>query len=1119
MMLTFTPANYDTPQTVTVDAAEDADAADGTATVTVASAGLASVEVDVTEDDNDEQLLVVAPTAITVEEGGSGTFDVSLAAQPLADVEVTLAIIGDGDLGLQTMMLTFTPANYDTPQTVTVDAAEDADAADGTATVTVASAGLASVEVDVTENDNDEQSLVVAPTAITVEEGGSGTFDVSLAAQPLADVEVTLAIIGDGDLGLQTMMLTFTPANYDTPQTVTVDAAEDADAADGTATVTVASTGLASVEVDVTEDDNDVQSLVVAPTAITVEEGGSGTFDVSLAAQPLADVEVTLEIAGDEDLSLQTMTLTFTPANYDTPQTVTVDAAEDDDVIDGSATVTVASAGLTSIEVDVTEDDNDFLASGLLLNEILFNPPGGDSPNEYIELRGTPDGVIADGTYLVNVEGDDNDPGDINEFADLSGLRFGSNGLLVLLTSGNGYTVDGAAGQALGAYDGDQENNSNTFFLIESETTPSASDDIDDNNDGTPDGAVFAGWTILDGISVLDDDDRDGGSSDNGEFGYASLIFAEKVGMGNLLFTPAGATIIDTPNAAGYVARIGNSTGSGPGDWVAAIVGGTVPDLSMVPGQTTPVHLGGAPLNHIGSPNLFMPPRTLNVRILDDAIAEDGGTTTATVTRTDGDISADLVVTLTSDDTSEATIPATVTIPAGRASAEFTISGVDDAIVDGTQIAEIEVSATGFQADTDRVDVTDNDAAVVGISASNDGFEAGPVNGQFVVSLSVATGSDIDIPYSVGGTAVSGDDFAPLSGVVTIPAGQLSAPLDIAVIDDNVAEIGADSLLITLQEPGFAGDVTVDPLAESDQILILDNDSATISLSTVSVTVDESGANSTATADVTLTSRPTADVVLAVASTDLTEITVDVALLTFTPDNWNTPQTVTISGQADGLVDGVQLANVEFSIDPATQATEYLATDDSTFVTTTINDVDQAASADVESVVFYNEDAATERNFSPDQTGQRSIVRRAEIVISDTLAVSDATAFQLENTDTTTDVTVSLGGVVQTGGKTIVTLEFSGGSVDPVNGLLDGNYQLQIDGDALGVTGGLRNHNFHRLFGDSDGDRDVDGTDLSNLVGGLYFGSVQFNSVFDLNDNDSLFDEIDDFFANFGRVI
>ncbi|MCR9199590.1 MAG: lamin tail domain-containing protein, partial [Planctomycetaceae bacterium] len=657
-----------------------------TPTITASAATFAdgSDSIDVTDDD--VQAFVINPTTLSVDEGSSATFDVSLAFEPIADVVIALSIGGDADLTLGTVELTFTPTNFSTPQQVTVNAAEDADAVNGTATVTLTSAGIVDGEVIINENDNDSQGIVVDPTAISVDEGGSNTFDVTLAAQPTEDITVTITIEGDTDVTLGTVELTFTPANFNTPQQVTVNAAEDADAADGTATVTLAATGLSSATVDVTEDDNDAQSLVVAPTTLSVPEGGSATFDVSLDAQPTADVEVTLAIAGDGDLTIgSTTTLTFTAANFSTPQTVTINAAEDADTTNGTATVTVASAGLTSIDVALTEDDNDELATGLLLNEILFNPPSSDRPNEYIELRGTPNGIIADGTYLVNIEGDDNDPGDINEFADLGGLQFGSNGFLVLINDGNGYTIDGAAGQAVDVTDGDQENNSNTFLLIESATAPDNNDDIDDNNDGTPDGSVFAGWTILDGIAILDDDDRDGGASDNGEFAYASLVFAENVGTGDLLFAPAGAEIVNTPVAAGYVGRIGDSTGSTAADWVAGEVDGSAPNFILLPGTTVPGHLDGAPLDHIGSTNAWNPPKTLTVIINEDAISENGGTATATVLRTDGDISAELVVTLNSDDTTEATVPATVTIPAGMAAVDFTITAVDDAIVDSTQ--------------------------------------------------------------------------------------------------------------------------------------------------------------------------------------------------------------------------------------------------------------------------------------------------------------------------------------------------------------------------------------------------------------------------------------------------
>ena len=61
--------------------------------------------------------------------------------------------------------------------------------------------------------------------------------------------------------------------------------------------------------------------------------------------------------------------------------------------------------------------------------------------------------------------------------------------------------------------------------------------------------------------------------------------------------------------------------------------------------------------------------------------------------------------------------------------------------------------------------------------------------------------------------------------------------------------------------------------------------------------VNERG--TTDTFRVKLTSQPTADVVLLVASADTGEAAVDMARLTFTPANWNVEQTVTVTGVDD----------------------------------------------------------------------------------------------------------------------------------------------------------------------------------------------------------------------------
>lgn len=249
----------------------------------------------------------------------------------------------------------------------------------------------------------------------------------------------------------------------------------------------------------------------------------------------------------------------------------------------------------------------------LYINEIFISPPGDDSPNEYIEIRGVANSTIASGTYLVGIDGDGDDsnsPGDLeSDIMDLSGLTIGSNGYLVLLTTGHPYTVDPNATVVLDLNDGNLEDQTHTYLLINSSVAPTGSDDIDSNDDGTPDGSVYTNWTILDGISFADDD----GTLPHDEFAYANVIFAEDaiVTTGTLRF-PAGATVIQTTTQYDYAARIGNSTGSAvtndelTSDWMGGdIPSGNVPNwvLSSTTDRATPNSFAGSELNHIGSAN------------------------------------------------------------------------------------------------------------------------------------------------------------------------------------------------------------------------------------------------------------------------------------------------------------------------------------------------------------------------------------------------------------------------------------------------------------------------------------------------------------------------------------
>ncbi len=99
-------------------------------------------------------------------------------------------------------------------------------------------------------------------------------------------------------------------------------------------------------------------------------------------------------------------------------------------------------------------------------------------------------------------------------------------------------------------------------------------------------------------------------------------------------------------------------------------------------------------------------PGALALEIVEPSISEQGGSAVAIVTRS-GATSEPLLVRLESSDTTEATVPRSITILAGSASASFFVHAADDKLVDGTQVATIRAKATGFAEATATVDVED----------------------------------------------------------------------------------------------------------------------------------------------------------------------------------------------------------------------------------------------------------------------------------------------------------------------------------------------------------------------------------------------------------------------------
>jgi len=290
---------------------------------------------------------------------------------------------------------------------------------------------------------------------------------------------------------------------------------------------------------------------------------------------------------------------------------------------------------------------------------------------------------------------------------------------------------------------------------------------------------------------------------------------------------------------------------------------------------------------------------------------------------------AGLVVNLTSSDTTEATVPATVTLAAGQStSAPLDIAAVDDAISDGTQTVTITASAALHTDGGDTLDVTDNESGglTLTIAAASVSEGAGAAATTATVSRNTATTTPLTVTLSSSDTSE-----ATVPVTVTIDAGQTtSAAININAIDDAAID-GTQTVTITATA-ALHSDGT-------DTLDVIDDETAgfTITETDTGTLVFEDG--STDTFNVVLAAQPLSDVVITVASGDPGEATVSPNSLTFTNADWGTPQTVTVTGLDDPIVDGDQVTTVTVSVDDNNSDDQFDPVADQT-VRVTTRDVD-----------------------------------------------------------------------------------------------------------------------------------------------------------------------------------
>ena len=111
-------------------------------------------------------------------------------------------------------------------------------------------------------------------------------------------------------------------------------------------------------------------NLVVNKASMSIVEGASDTFNVTLDAQPNTDQTVTISV-NNNNASVNPSSLTFNSSNYNVAQTVTVIGTDNSVVGDtNNSIITIASNGVSSKTINVTVADNDgVVCTGISLDQ------------------------------------------------------------------------------------------------------------------------------------------------------------------------------------------------------------------------------------------------------------------------------------------------------------------------------------------------------------------------------------------------------------------------------------------------------------------------------------------------------------------------------------------------------------------------------------------------------------------------------------------------------------------------------------------------------------------------------------------------------------------------------
>lgn len=659
-------------------------------------------------------------------------------------------------------------------------------------------AGLNSGVVSFTTNDADEStftfpveglvlSLNLTLSASTVQEGSMRGATTGTVTRPSFGLSQPMVVyLSSNDRSEATVPLRVTIPAGQTVTSFPLDAVEDK-LLDGNKIVTITASliGNVSTTANITVIDAEKLSLVVAPTS-AVESAGNGAFSATVTRSNTGNLNALTVNLSSSDVNAATVQATitipagaFSAAFHISPVNDSIADGDQVSTITASANEFVSG----STKLTVVDDETATLTMNLTTNSISEN-------------RGLTTGTVTRNTptntsQIVNLVSSDTTaatvPGSVI-------IPVGEFSATFLINGVDDAIADGTQVSTITASAANFQAGATQLNVLDDEVATlriSLTNSVVQENSGSTTATVTRNTPTNVALTV---------NLASSLPGVASVLNSVTIPVGETSATFTVTLIDDTIANGNRQATVSASaTNFVTGAATVTIVDNESPSLSLTVSR--------------------------------DSISEDGGTSTITVTR-NTPTAQSLVVTLRSSDTTAATVPNSVTIPAGANSITFLATATNDSIADGNQQVTITASATGFSNGTVPIVVVDDEIPTLGVSLSP--ISVSEKNGKSRATVTRNTPTTSSLIVNLSSSDLSA---ATVPSSVVIPVGASFVSFDVIAVDDSIVD-GSQVANISAIASDFVPGVA--------QLTVTDDDIARLTLSTAVTSISEKDGTTTA---------------------------------------------------------------------------------------------------------------------------------------------------------------------------------------------------------------------------------------------------------------------------------